>query len=62
MMQKLESRTAGPKLTKIVQVSGINAEPVVYGQGWKKSIVIDIRYQYFLLFVHRMHWSLYFFE
>ena len=31
-------------------------------QGWKKSIVIDIRCRYSLRFVHRMHWSLYFFE
>ena len=25
------------------------------GQGWKKSIVIDIRYRYSLPFVYRMH-------
>ena len=31
-------------------------------QGRKKSIVIDIRLRYSLLFVHQMHWSLYFFE
>ena len=31
-------------------------------QGWEKSIVIDIRLRYSLLFVHRMHWNLYFFE
>ena len=31
-------------------------------QGWEKSIVIDIRLRYSLHFVHRMHWSLYFFE
>ena len=34
----------------------------IHKQGWEKSIVIDIRYRYSLLFVHRMHWSLYFFE
>ena len=31
-------------------------------QGWKKSIMIDIRLRYSLFFVYRMHWSLYFFE
>ena len=31
-------------------------------QGWEKSIVIDIRLRYSLLFVHRMHWGLYFFQ
>ena len=33
-----------------------------YNQGWEKSIVIDIQLRYSLLFVHRMHWNLYFFE
>ena len=32
------------------------------GARLEKSIVIDIRLRYSLLFVHRMHWSLYFFE
>ena len=29
-------------------------------QSWEKLIVIDIRLRYSSLFVHRMHWSLYF--
>ena len=31
-------------------------------QSWEKLIVIDIRLGYSIKFVHRMHWSLYFFE
>ena len=31
-------------------------------QGWEKSIVIDIQLRYSLLFVYRIHCSLYFFE
>ena len=34
----------------------------ISNQGWEKLIVIDIQLRYSLLFVHRMHWSLYFFE
>ena len=34
----------------------------VHMQDCEKSIVIDIRLRYSLLFVHRMHWDFYFFE
>ena len=35
---------------------------LTYLQGWENPIVIDTRLRYSLLFVYRMHWSLYFFE
>ena len=48
----------GSRIPTIFQRS----KPYRCNQGWEKSIVIDIRLRYFLLFVHRMHWSLYFFD